>query len=157
MDIDKTDQKLILSAFGVAVLAGIFMILPRQTTGPDTPTEAFQDIPTIDTFIPVGYTLVPIDIQNHESLDSVLGSYGMVDLYTADQKGRPEKIAERLKILRSPKNPQVFAVLIKEESAHTVAGHAGPIFVTVVSKKPSRQAKPDKYVKPKRFSIQEEG
>ncbi len=157
MDIDKVDQKLIFSAIGVAVLAGVFMILPRQTTGPDAPTEAFKDAPSIDTFIPAGFTLVPIEIQNHESLDSVLGSYGMVDLYTADQKGRPEKIAERLKILRSPKNPQVFAVLIKEENAHTVAGHAGPIFVTVVSKKASRHAKPEKREKPKRFSIHEEG
>jgi hypothetical protein len=150
------DRKLIMAAVTVAVLAGVVSWLPHKTTGPDKPSLP-RDVPSIDTFIPAGYTLVPIEIQNQESLDSVFGSHGIVDLYTSDQKGRPQKIADRIKMLRSPKNPQVFAVLVEESKAGNIAGIPGPLFVTVSSRKPSGKMPATQNWKRHRFLIHEEG
>src|SRR4051812_7351936 len=75
-----------------------------------------EDPETASTLIPAGFVLVPIEVANYESLDSILGNFGVVDLYipSDDPKKRALKIAERLKILRAPLNPSHFAVLARE-------------------------------------------
>ncbi len=40
-----------------------------------------QKSKSVDTYIPAGMTLVPIEIQNIESLKNILGDFGVVDLY----------------------------------------------------------------------------
>src|SRR5690349_14215407 len=46
-----------------------------------TNSSAVSDIDSsiagLDTFIPKGFVLVPIDVQNYEALDSILGKYGL--------------------------------------------------------------------------------
>ncbi len=87
----------------------------------------------VDTVIPRGYTLIPIEIQNYEALDSVFGNYGIVTLYSSSQEGhkKPRKLAERVKMLRAPQNPNQFGVLIRETEADVLAGYIGPVFVVV--------------------------
>ncbi len=90
----------------------------------------------IDTFIPNGYVLLPIDVQNLESLDSLLGQYGVVDLYTP---GDPVAVAKGLKIIRSPKDPSEFSVLVPEsQSAALVRAEDKPFLVVVQN--PSKAA-----------------
>lgn len=146
-------------AAGITLVTALVGILIWLAAPGDPPLEGKAErgrIPSIDTFIPMGYTLIPIEIQNRESLDSVFGSHGLVDLYTVDPSGQPRQIARRIKMMRSPKNPQVFAVLANESQAPSIAGQSGPIFVTVLSMKSSGQ--PEKATKRQsRFQIIEEG
>ena len=73
---------------------------------------------SIDTLIPEGFVLLPIDLSNTEALDGFLHSKGVVDLYTGDPSySHSEKAAAAVKIIRSPHNPNRFAVLVPEEKA----------------------------------------
>ncbi len=73
---------------------------------------------SIDTFIPEGFVLLPIELSNVSSLDGFLHDKGVVDLYTADPSSmHSEKAASAVKIIRSPQNPEHFAVLVPEQKA----------------------------------------
>ena len=91
------------------------------------------------TFIPAGFVLVPIEVANFESLDSILGKFGVVDLYIpADGvRKRPIKVAEHIRILRAPLNPSHFAVLAPENESVKLVTYAGPFMVVVQSAKTS--------------------
>lgn len=85
------------------------------------------------TSIPAGYVLVPIEVANYESLDSILGQFGVVDLYvpSLDSRTPPRKVAERIKILRAPLNPSHFAVLAPEDKSASLVTHEGSFVVAV--------------------------
>ncbi len=72
----------------------------------------------IDTYIPEGFVLVPVELSNSLSLTGLLADRGVVDLYTGDPaRRRAEKVAEGIKIIRSPRDPSFFAVLAPEAQA----------------------------------------
>lgn len=87
----------------------------------------------IATFIPSGFVLVPIEIQNYESVNSILGSYGVVDLFSPplDQRHKVIKLASHVKIIRAPLNPKQFAVIAPEHKAPDLVKAQGPLFVVV--------------------------
>ena len=84
----------------------------RSADNEDTMTFT-QDI---DTYIPEGFVLLPIELNNASSLDGLLEAKGVVDLYTTGRSGL-EKTAEAIKIIRAPRRPDHFAVLVPEEKA----------------------------------------
>lgn len=89
-----------------------------------------ESTPSMDTYIPAGFILIPIDVQNFEALDSVLGSFGLVDLFRGDGKdGRV--IARNIKILRAPQNPSKFAVLVPESQAGPILANSGNFYVAI--------------------------
>lgn len=94
---------------------------------------------TADTYIPSGFVLVPIEIQNIEGLDSILGQFGVVDLFLPGHEGlsRGRLVARRLKILRAPLNPSQFAVLAPEGQAPDIVRHEGPFIVVIQNPKES--------------------
>ena len=72
----------------------------------------------IDTYIPNGFVLLPIDLNNADALEGILQEKGMVDLYTSRGSHiSVETVAKSVKIIRSPKNPNLFAILIPEKQA----------------------------------------
>lgn len=95
------------------------------------------DPTSVDTYIPEGMTLIPIEIQNIEALKNILGDFGMIDLYLPSYESDrpPKKIASGIKIMRAPLNPDVFAVLVSEENASQIAQHPGAFFVTILNPK----------------------
>lgn len=88
---------------------------------------------SVDTFIPSGFVLVPIEVVNYEALDSVLGSYGVVDLFAADTENnrKSRRVASRIKILRAPRNPSHFAVLAPTSEAPALVRNEGGFFVVI--------------------------
>lgn len=72
----------------------------------------------LDTYIPEGFVLMPVELSNGPSLDGLLANKGVVDLYTGDPaRQQAEKVATAVKIIRSPRNPSYFAVLVPENKA----------------------------------------
>ena len=101
--------------------------VPARTESPDG----------VDILIPEGQSLVPIEVTNYETLDSLLGTYGVVDLFFVDPT-KPEtgkKIASMVKILRAPKNPSHFAVLVPARLAQHILQYQGPFTVSVQNPK----------------------
>lgn len=89
-----------------------------------------------DTFVPEGFVLVPIEVENHQALDSILGPYGVVDLYASAMESgkKPQLVASRIKILRAPLNPNSFAVLSPSEDAPKLV-RSGQFIVVVKNPK----------------------
>jgi hypothetical protein len=129
----KTDlkNKHIYLAFGA--LGALCLLLSLQKTSVPVMTE--EKAPTsVDTFIPAGLVLVPIEISNSESLASLVGEMGgVVDLYLAsnDQRKGGLKVAAKVKLVRAPLNPQQYAVLIREEEGPRLMAYAGPFLAVV--------------------------
>ena len=102
-----------------------------------------QTVPiSADVSIPAGFVLVPIQVSNFESLDSILGLEGVVDLFlpSADGGGRARKVAERVRILRSPVDASHFAVLIPEAESRRLVSQTGAFFVAVQNPRRSHGA-----------------
>ncbi len=118
---------------GFIVLGVLSFILDQKKN--DIPAPV--DPTSVDTYIPEGMTLIPIEIQNIEALKNILGDFGVVDLYlpSFEENRAPKKIASGIKIMRAPLNPDVFAVLVLEENASQIAQHPGAFFVTVLNPK----------------------
>jgi hypothetical protein len=120
-----------LAAIAVAGFLGYYQ--DATAPKPTAPKVEPEPIESASTFIPDGFVLVPIELANFESLDSILGKFGVVDLYLpADSpRGHARKIATHIKILRAPLNPSHFAVLVRETESARLVTHTGP-FIAVV-------------------------
>lgn len=90
----------------------------------------------LDIMIPAGFVLLPIEVENYESLDSVLGQVGVVDLYQ-NQNGKSQRrlVASFVRILRNPHNPNQFSILVPEKNAPTITNNFGPYFVSLRPRK----------------------
>lgn len=98
----------------VLIVVSLFFTLFQQK---DNQTK-IQHSKNLDTYIPEGFVLVPVELSNGPSLDGLLDSKGVVDLYTGDPvRKQAEKAVEAVKIIRSPQNPSYFAVLVPEGKA----------------------------------------
>lgn len=117
------------------VVLGILAYFSQSSSTEERPNESFLPEPkSVDTYIPQGFVLVPIEVSNAESLASLVGEKGgVVDLYlTSNEKQKGGlKIGSRLKILRAPLNPQQYAVLVKDSESSRILSHPGP-FTAVV-------------------------
>lgn len=91
---------------------------------------------SIDTMIPEGKVLIPIEVQNFESLDSILGNHGVVDLYPVQTLNGQIKqpVARAIKIIRASKNSSDFAVLAPESEAPYIVRQPGPFHVVIQNK-----------------------
>lgn len=102
----------------------------------------------IDTFVPSGFVLVTLQLTNGESIDSMMGNYGMVDLYPAtshdfisenkagdgsSSRGQvsPSPIATHLRIIRAPNNQKLFGVLVPEGSRKLIQLLSEPVFAVI--------------------------
>lgn len=86
-----------------------------------------------DTVIPAGYVLVPIQLENQDSISSLMGEYGVVNLFlSAKITGHSQiKVGKRLKLLRAPLNPDQYAVLVPEEESGKILEAQGPFFAVL--------------------------
>lgn len=129
--IGNKNHKLILGLFLLIGIVSMFLQKPKMAQDDShQPTSA-------DTYIPVGMVLIPVEIQNKEALSNMMGDFGIVDLYVPNfgEHIRSKKIATGIKIMRAPLNPEVYAVLVKEEHAGTITEFPGPFIVTIQNPK----------------------
>jgi hypothetical protein len=91
---------------------------------------------SLDTFIPAGFVLVPIELQNAESISGMIQSHAIIDLYTAPLPGQSKGklVGRKLRLVRAPLNPERFGVLVPEAESATVAGESGFFVAHIQSK-----------------------
>lgn len=117
---------------GFAVLGLLSLLFSLREPAQEANTEGVYE--SVDTFIPKGFVLIPIELQNADSLSSIVGQMGgVVDLYTVRSEGHKGglKIGTRLKILKAPLNPQQYAVLVPELESSKVLAFAGPFMAVI--------------------------
>lgn len=99
----------------------IFLILASvilQYRPTKTATNNTEDFIEIDTIIPNGYALFPLDLMNKKSIDSMLGAFGVVDLYQYLNSKNKKLLMANIKIFRAPKNPEQFYILVPEHHSN---------------------------------------
>lgn len=142
-----TKDKILLAAFvALGVIALVIELLTSGSGDSDKNTETASENYAVDTMIPAGYLLIPLELSNAESLASLSGSFSVIDLYASSEKGKKGfKVASGVKLLRAPLNPQQFAVLVKEEESSRIVAMEGPFFAAlknpqeVSTKKPTKE------------------
>ncbi len=141
------------------MIAGFLAYYLDTSAKPEVGVQSPESPEVASTFIPAGFVLVPIEVANFESLDSILGQHGVVDLYIpADEtRKRATKIAERIKILRAPLNPSHFAVLAPEAESSRLVGHAGPFVVVVQPAKILEKSSGTKFVNDTQTKLKDSG
>lgn len=80
---------------------------------------------SIDTLIPAGYILVPLELENLEQVSSLIGNSGVIDLYTGGPGTQRRRIASRVKVIQAPYNPNVFAALVREQEGLIIQNYLG--------------------------------
>ncbi len=131
LDYCKKNKEIV--GLSVALVFVLFFQFLNKS-GSDTPPPADANNPqNIDILIPEGHTLIPIEVTNYETLDSLLGPYGVVDLFTNGPglETANKKIASMVKILRAPKNPSHFAILVPSHLAQNILKYSGPFTASV--------------------------
>ena len=105
---------------------GGILILISSLIAHNLKTESDAQSPVeqlVDTYIPQGYVLIPIEIQNSKNLDSIIGNKAVIDLYG---KGSTEKKTRRigtaLRLLRSPYKASEVSILVPETEVSRILG-----------------------------------
>ncbi len=121
-------KRLMLAVFIASGFIAAIWDYSRQDLHIESPS-----LPSPDTYIPPGFVLVPVELQNADALDSLIGGFGVVDLFQSglESESKPRKVAAQVKILRAPLNPRHFAVLVPENEAPPLVKSSLPFFVVL--------------------------
>ncbi len=132
------ESRMLILFTAIAALPLFISLWPEASR---TPSEGRVEL---DTHIPKGFVLIPIEVENYEALDSILGRFGIVDLFRS-QDGRREKfpVARNVRLLRAPHNPMHFAALVPETRSSEILSHSGSYVVVV-----KREGGGTEFVKP---------
>lgn len=132
------------------------LLISFQSCRSNSKDEAPQSdsLASPDELIPAGFVLIPVQLENHQSIDSVAGSQSIVNLYRT-KAGKPDAgvlMGRNLRMIRAPLNPQQFAVLVPETQVHRFISQQGQLHAVLQN---STQFSPTELMDPKpRRSIQ---
>ena len=88
---------------------------------------------SVSEMIPEGFVLLPIEISNGEDLINLIGSHGVVDLYSWSlETGHPgEQVAKALKILIPFPGDSRFVAVAPETQVRHFFEHTGPFYAVL--------------------------
>lgn len=127
----KLDKSLLLAFVS---LGAVVILLKIFSPGDSLPSseESKNEAVDIDTMIPAGHLLIPLELVNAQSLSSLSGAFSLVDLYAVNESGKKSvKLASTVKLVQAPLNPEQFAVLVREEDSSRIMSHSGPFFAAL--------------------------
>lgn len=125
----STQNKILLISFAVFTLLYLIMNFRNNSKSQDHDKKFVS----ADTLIPRGQVLVPINLANIQALAGLIDQYGLIDLYSGEQN-QSRLIANRIKILRAPLNPNQYAVLVSEELSEKIMRSHGPFWAVIQNK-----------------------
>ena len=151
---------------GLTIVMTTFAFFLSYDKSDDTKNVESRVQASPDTFIPDGYVLVPIMVSNFESLNALVSQYAIVNLYAVNNsnnfhlqsslsqiKKQVKIVAERIKLIRSPLNPERFAVLSPESQAESLITYNGEFFVTIQNPTITEQVSVKKEIRKRRSLI----
>ena len=99
----------------------------NSTVSPKIPPSSQEAV--LDS-LPDGYVIAPIEPLNGDSLDSIFGEHGYADIYRPTGNGeKGKRIARSLALVRAPKNPRRFAVLVPDSQSEILSQLSEPVLV----------------------------
>jgi hypothetical protein len=126
INLNKQNKILVISFLIFLAFSLVFSISHKENQ-----TKAVDQV-YADTFIPKGYVLIPVDLANFDTVSALINQFGVIDLFAGSpQSAGSIKIASRVKILRAPLNPNLFAVLVSESLSIDIMKRTGPFWAVV--------------------------
>ncbi|MCB0389732.1 MAG: hypothetical protein KDD58_00505 [Bdellovibrionales bacterium] len=119
----------------IVLLAILNFYLNKPQTTAQQPVQK-EEI-DITTFIPKGFTLVPIIVENYKNLDQILGKYGVVDLYSKKYNGKNVQltlVGRGIRALRPKKSSESVSLLIPSNEVKNVLKSDGLFYLTINNK-----------------------
>ena len=88
---------------------------------------------SLDTLVPKGFVLVPIDILNGKDIMNLIGSHGVVDLYSYSKRTDlpKEQIAKSIKILPPEMEEGLFVALVPEQEVNKLFEYSPPFYAVI--------------------------
>jgi hypothetical protein len=120
----NSKKSLIIFAASIALLLGLQALLSQG----DAKGESEGEWQGIDVFIPRGFRLVPIEIDNLKSVKELISGYAFIDLLKVQNK---KPVLNGVRLLQSRYNENVFAVLVPEDKVQMLLGEGETFFVVV--------------------------
>lgn len=133
----SNQNKILLISFSIFTLLYLIMNFRNNSKS----QENDKKIISADTLIPRGQVLVPINLANIQALAGLIDQYGLIDLYSGEQN-QSRLIANRVKILRAPLNPNQYAVLVSEELSEKIMRSHGPFWAVIQNKSLAHESTP---------------
>ena len=128
----QSSEKGLQGLIAAALVLGLTAFLSQWDSRPDkVETTTFKQ--SMDTYIPEDKSLVTIEVANYESLDQIIGQYGVVDLYSVPLAPgeRAKLVIRKVKLVRTARSPRHFNVLLAENDAGILAGFPGTFTVSI--------------------------
>ena len=132
----ETQNKILILSF--VIFLGLYLLLSYDKKTVKTSKEVTDKIETADTYIPAGHVLLPIEIENVDSVSAIIGAFALVDLYTRPpQSAEPQMllVAQKIKLIRAPLNPNQYAVLVTEAQSTELLKLNPRFWVTIHNQK----------------------
>lgn len=132
----KQSEKLLLLLLLTGLIVTLCLHFKDSSTVPPVNATAENDEIETDTLIPVGFELVPIEFENQNALEPLIGNFGVVNVYLASGENakRGQLVARNVKVLRAPMNPQALSVLVPTDQAALFLSHHGSMYAVVQNK-----------------------
>lgn len=125
--LDQTMRIVITASIFVTICAILFDFGGARTA---TASASDDDGPekSLSTFIPDGFSLVPIEILNSNGMDSILGRYGTADLF---KEGQKTSFMRNVRLIRGIEEDGPWAALVPSDYATVLLEAGGRFFVAV--------------------------
>ena len=145
LKISLADKKMRMSLVATLITIVGLLLVSFESKELSQEKKNSETSSSTDEMIPPGFVMVPLDLQNKEALRSLVGAFAVVDLFTVSPDGQKKgvRVGSRLKLLRSPLDPEQFSALVEEDQAALLFSHSGPLFAVVQS----RQARGSSFLK----------
>lgn len=100
-------------------------------------SQAPQNHFFLDSMVPKGFVLIPIEINNGKDIMSIMGQYGVIDLYAYSKyTGLPEKqAASVLKVFPPKEEEGHFVALVPEKEAVNLFEYSDSFYAVVQNPK----------------------
>ena len=123
----KTQLLLIGTVFVLAILSSLIQSFLNEKPQPFS----------LDKMIPEGFVLIPIEIENSEDIINLIGSYGVIDLYSySSHLNLPQELAaQSLKVIPTKTEENRFAVIAPEKEVLQLLAYRGPFYAVVQNPK----------------------
>lgn len=129
--------------------AGIFAILLGQLLVSffSSPEVSIKDKDYfLSEHIPDGYSVVPIELINAESISSLMGSIAFVDLYATEHiMGKRQILLKNIKMLKTANQDGQFSLIINDSESSKIGDLNQPLFAVLKKKQSKKSSKKKKH------------
>lgn len=120
--------RIVIACSILVTMCAVLFDFGRNRSGDSAERAASSSESSLSTFIPDGFSLVPIEILNSNGMDSILGRYGTADLF---KEGHKNPFMRNVRLVRGIEEDGPWAALVPSDFATILLEAGGKFFVAV--------------------------